>query len=217
MYRIVKRAFDVFLSVLVLIPLSPLLLLLMAFIRLETPGAPLFRQQRIGRNGAPFEIFKLRTMRIDTPHDTATCDLINPDQYITRVGRFLRKTSLDELPQLFNILRGDMSLIGPRPLVPGEGSIHQERMERGAYAVRPGMTGWAQVNGRDCVNAGRKAELDGYYAQHMSFYLDLKIVLYSVICVVTARGVREGATEFDEEIDEAQRASAKTDRKRSAS
>ncbi len=217
MYRIVKRVLDVIFSFVLLVILSPLLLLMMFLIRLETPGKALFRQQRIGLHGKPFEIYKLRTMRTDAPRDTATSALQNADSYITRVGRFLRKTSLDELPQLFNILRGDMSLIGPRPLVPGEGPIHQERMLRGAYGVRPGITGWAQVNGRDQVNAGKKAELDGYYVRHLGLWIDIRILFYSVVCVVTARGIQEGSPAYDDEVDEAKRTPRKADRNRPAS
>ena len=125
----------------------------------------------------------------------------NAETHITRVGRVLRKTSLDELPQLFNVLKGEMSLIGPRPLVPNEKDIHELRRQTGAYRVRPGITGWAQVNGRDCILPPDKARLDGYYADHMSLWLDLKIIVYSVICVLTARGVREGALPYDEDVD----------------
>lgn len=192
MYPIIKRGLDIVLSAVVLIVLAPVLLLLMLLIRLDSPGGPIFRQQRIGRYGIPFEILKLRTMRREAPRDVATSQLTDAHMHITRMGRFLRKTSLDELPQLINVLRGKMSLIGPRPLVPGEGSIHEERMESGAYNVRPGITGWAQVNGRDSVNAGKKAEMDAYYAANLCFMLDLRIVLMSVACVLTAEGIREG-------------------------
>jgi len=207
MYRCLKRGADVLLSLTGLLLLSPLFLLLSALIRLDSGGPAIFKQQRVGRHGRLFMVYKLRTMRQSTPSSVATSELENPVAYITRVGRILRKTSLDELPQLFNVLRGDMSLIGPRPLVPGEKDIHEARMERGAYDVRPGITGWAQVNGRDCVDPETKATLDAYYANSISLWLDLKIIAFSFLCVLTARGVREGATEFDEEIDERKRAS----------
>lgn len=206
MYRFVKRALDIVLSLLGLLLLLPLLLVLCVLIRLDSKGPAIFKQQRVGRGGSLFGIFKLRTMHVDTPRDVATSELSNAASHITRLGHILRKTSLDELPQLINVLRGDMSLIGPRPLVPGEKDIHEARLEKGAYDVRPGITGWAQVNGRDCVDPETKAELDAIYAHDLSLWLDVKIILFSVFCVLTARGVREGATKFDEEIDEQGRA-----------
>ena len=202
MYGYVKRGADALFSVIGLLLLSPLFLLLFVLIRLDSKGPAIFRQQRVGRNGRLFMVYKLRTMKESAPSSVATAELDNPVAYITRVGRVLRKTSLDELPQLVNVLRGDMSLIGPRPLVPGEKDIHEARAELGAYGVRPGITGWAQVNGRDCVNPPTKAALDAYYANNVSFWLDIKIIAFSFLCVLTARGVREGVTEFDEEIDE---------------
>lgn len=202
MYHIMKRIIDVVFAFLGLLFLSPLLIVILLVIRLDSKGSAIFCQQRVGLHGNLFVIYKLRTMRVTAPHNVATKDFVDADMHITRVGHILRKTSLDELPQLFNILLGDMSLIGPRPLVPSEVGIHEERLARGAYEVRPGITGWAQVNGRDCVDPITKAELDAFYAHHISFLLDLKILIFSVICVLTARGVREGATEFDEDIDE---------------
>ncbi|MCL1963898.1 MAG: sugar transferase [Firmicutes bacterium] len=193
MYHIVKRGMDFLLSLVGLLVCSPLLLALMLLIRADSKGAPVFRQQRVGRYGTLFEIYKLRTMRESAPHDVATSALADAGAHITRLGRFLRKTSLDELPQLVNVLRGDMSLVGPRPLVPGEGTIHEERMACGAYDVRPGITGWAQVNGRDKVNAGKKAQMDGFYAQRVSFAMDMRIILKSAVYVLTGRGIQEGA------------------------
>lgn len=207
MYRAVKRGIDIVCAAVGLLLLSPVFLLLIALIRLDSPGAAIFRQQRVGRHGRLFEVYKLRTMKTSAPANVATAELVDAGTHITRVGRILRRTSLDELPQLLNVLKGEMSLIGPRPLVPGEQGIHEARTACGAYDVRPGITGWAQVNGRDCVDAETKAELDGYYAQHVSAWLDAKIVIFSFLCVLTARGVREGATPFDEEIDERKRAS----------
>lgn len=201
MYAFFKRLLDVLLSLAALVLLSPLLLLLMLLVRMDSPGPALFRQKRVGRGERPFDIYKLRTMQVTAPHDVATCDLENAASHITRAGRVLRKTSLDELPQLLNVLKGEMSLIGPRPLVPGEKDIHELRRQTGAYRVRPGITGWAQVNGRDCVVPRDKARLDGYYAENLSLGLDVKIILFSVICVLTARGVREGAMPYDDEVD----------------
>jgi len=202
MYKIVKRALDFLISLLALLCLSPILLLLMLLIRLDSPGKAVFSQFRVGRDEKYFRIYKLRSMYTSAPKSVATAELQNAESHITRIGAILRKTSLDELPQLFNVLKGDMSLIGPRPLVPEEGEIHQLRSERNVYRVRPGITGWAQVNGRDCVKPLDKATLDAYYADHLSLSLDIKILIYSVLCVLTARGVREGATSFDEDIDE---------------
>lgn len=201
MYSFFKRLLDIVLSLTALIVLAPLLLVLALLVKLDSPGPALFKQKRVGRNEKLFDIYKFRSMYTSAPRDVATSELQNAESHITRVGRVLRKTSLDELPQLFNVLKGEMSLIGPRPLVPNEKDIHELRREKGAYRVRPGITGWAQVNGRDCVLPVDKARLDGYYADHMSLWLDLKIIVYSVICVLTARGVREGALPYDEDVD----------------
>ena len=201
MYSFFKRLLDIVLSLTALIVLAPLLLVLALLVKLDSPGPALFKQKRVGRNEKLFDIYKFRSMYTSAPRDVATCELQNAESHITRVGRVLRKTSLDELPQLFNVLKGEMSLIGPRPLVPNEKDIHELRREKGAYRVRPGITGWAQVNGRDCVLPVDKARLDGYYADHMSFGLDVKIIIFSVICVLTARGVREGALPYDEDVD----------------
>ncbi len=209
MYPLVKRILDIVLALSIMLVLLPLTLVLLLLIRIDSPGNPIFTQQRIGRHGLCFRIFKLRTMYTTAPHSTATAALEDSDSYITRVGRILRKTSLDELPQLINVLKGDMSIIGPRPLVPEEKEIHLLRKERNVYRVRPGITGWAQVNGRDCVKPLDKANLDAYYVEHLSFWLDVRVLIYSVFCVLTARGVREGATDFDEEIDEQNRAKRK--------
>ena len=201
MYSFFKRLLDIVLSLTALIVLAPLLLVLALLVKLDSPGPALFKQKRVGRNEKLFDIYKFRSMYTSAPRDVATSELQNAESHITRVGRVLRKTSLDELPQLFNVLKGEMSLIGPRPLVPNEKDIHELRREKGAYRVRPGITGWAQVNGRDCVLPVDKARLDGYYADHMSFGLDVKIIFFSVICVLTARGVREGALPYDEDVD----------------
>lgn len=201
MYSFFKRLLDIVLSLTALIVLAPLLLVLALLVKLDSPGPALFKQKRVGRNEKLFDIYKFRSMYTSAPRDVATSELQNAESHITRVGRVLRKTSLDELPQLFNVLKGEMSLIGPRPLVPNEKDIHELRREKGAYRVRPGITGWAQVNGRDCVLPADKARLDGYYADHISFGLDVKIIIFSVICVLTARGVREGALPYDEDVD----------------
>jgi len=205
-YPLVKRLLDVVLSIAGLVLFAPLMLAAAFLIRRDSPGPALFLQQRVGLHGKLFRIVKFRTMYTHVSPSVATSELRNPLACITRVGRVLRKSSIDELPQLFNVLRGEMSLIGPRPLVPEEKDIHGFRMAAGAYDVLPGVTGWAQVNGRDCVDARTKADLDGYYATHVSLGLDLLILLYSVLCVVTARGIQEGGGEPDDTPEEAPKA-----------
>lgn len=193
MYRYVKRLLDILISALALIILSPILLILMLLIRIDSPGSPVFSQTRIGKNAKPFTIYKLRTMKKTAPKSVATSELADATSHITRLGSFLRVASLDELPQFYNILRGDMSLVGPRPLVPEETGVHEQRLRLGAYTVCPGVTGWAQINGRDTLHAGKKAEMDAYYAQNVCFRLDMTILMKTVAYVLTARGIQEGA------------------------
>ena len=188
----IKRLLDVVLSACGLLVLSPLLLLLCLAIKLDSPGPVFFKQKRVGIHKSYFNILKFRTMRIDTPHDMPTHLLHDPEQYITRVGRFLRKTSLDELPQLFNIFKGEMSVVGPRPALWNQDDLVAERDKYGANGCVPGLTGYAQVNGRDELPIPRKAELDGYYAQHMGFVLDIKIILRTALNVVAHKGIVEG-------------------------
>ena len=163
-------------------------------IKLDSPGPVLFRQKRVGIHKTHFQILKFRTMRTDTPHDMPTHLLADPDQYITRVGRFLRKTSLDELPQLFNILKGDMAVVGPRPALWNQYDLLAERDRYGANDLRPGLTGWAQIHGRDELEIPDKARLDGYYVQHMSFGFDLRCIFGTVWSVLRSDGVVEGGT-----------------------
>lgn len=191
-YINIKRILDVILSGLSLVVLSPLLLLLALAVRLESKGPVLFRQKRAGKDNTYFYMLKFRTMKIDTPKDTPTHLLIDPEQYITRTGKFLRKTSLDELPQLLNIFAGEMSIIGPRPALWNQFDLMDARETYGANGIRPGLTGWAQINGRDRLLIAEKAKLDGEYCQELSFRFDLKIILYSVISVLKADGIREG-------------------------
>lgn len=193
MYRFTKRTLDIIVSFLALVILSPILLLLMLLIRLDSPGSPVFAQKRIGRHGKPFTVYKLRTMSKEAPKSVATGELENAHGYITRLGKFLRKTSLDELPQLVNIFIGNMSLVGPRPLVPEEVAVHEERMALGVYEFCPGITGWAQINGRDQVQPGMKAQLDAYYAENASLSLDARIIFKTAVYVLTAQGIQEGA------------------------
>ena len=189
-----KRILAIALSIGGLICFSWLYLVLILAIKLDSPGPVLFKQTRIGIHKKHFEIYKFRTMRIDTPHDMPTHMLRNPEQYITRVGRFLRKTSLDEIPQLFNILVGDMAIVGPRPALWKQFDLIEERDKYGANDVRPGLTGWAQINGRDELEIEEKARLDGYYVENLSFGLDVKCFLGTVKSVLNREGVVEGGT-----------------------
>ena len=174
--------------------LSWLYLILIVAIRLDSPGPIFFRQKRAGKNKSYFQILKFRTMRTDTPHDMPTHLLKDPDQFITRTGHFLRKTSLDELPQLWNILKGDMSVIGPRPALWNQEDLIRERDKYCANDIRPGLTGWAQIHGRDELEIKEKARLDGYYAKHLSFRLDVKCFLMTIGAVLRSDGVVEGGT-----------------------
>lgn len=192
--RFVKRGFDLLLSALVLIVLSPLLLILVIAIKLDSEGPVLFRQKRIGLNCSTFQILKFRTMRIDTPSDVPTHLLKDPNQYITRVGNFLRKTSLDELPQLWNIFLGQMSFVGPRPALWNQYDLIEARDLYRANAVRPGLTGWAQINGRDELEISEKARLDGEYVSRLGFLFDLKCFFGTFSYVLGRRGVVEGGT-----------------------
>lgn len=194
MYKKVKRIMDVSLSLLGLIILSPLFLLLIIAIKLDSKGPVLFKQKRVGIHKTYFNILKFRTMRIDTPKDTPTHMLSNPEQYITKVGRFLRRTSLDELPQIINILKGDMSIIGPRPALWNQDDLIAERDKYNANDVMPGLTGWAQVNGRDELEIPVKAKLDGEYVKHMGFRFDCICFLKTITSVLKNEGVVEGGT-----------------------
>ena len=195
MYRkFFKRALDILLSAAGTLVLSPLFLLISAAVKLEDHGPVFFSQQRIGSHRRPFRILKFRTMRVDTPHDTPTHLLENPEQWITRVGRVLRKTSLDELPQILQILTGRMSVVGPRPALWNQYDLIAEREKYGANDVTPGLTGWAQVNGRDSLEIEEKARLDGEYARELSFRLDVKIFFMTLVNVIRRQDVVEGGT-----------------------
>lgn len=187
-----KRLFDLVVSLFSLIILSPLFLFIIA-VNFFTPNCKVFfSHERRGRSGKPFKIYKFQTMRNDTPN-CATGELENPEQYITKFGAFLRKTSMDELPQLWNILKGDMSFVGPRPLISSEIRAHRLRLEYGVYRFRPGLTGWAQINGRDDISLMKKMKLDKEYCDKWSLKLDLIILLRSVGVVVKQKGYQEGA------------------------
>lgn len=194
MYRHIKRVTERFLALLGLVVLSPVFLVLIIAIKMDSKGPVLFKQKRVGIHKSYFNILKFRTMKIDTPKDVPTHMLANPQQYITRVGRFLRKTSLDELPQIINILKGEMSLIGPRPALWNQYDLIAERDLYDANDVLPGLTGWAQINGRDELEIPEKAKLDGYYVQHMSLALDMRCFFETFLSIAKHRGVVEGGT-----------------------
>lgn len=194
MYKFFKRTLDIVLSFIGMIVLSPFFLLLVLAIKLDSKGPVLFKQKRIGLHKKHFYILKFRTMRIDTPKDTPTHLLENPEQWITKVGKFLRKTSLDELPQIWNIFVGDMSIVGPRPALWNQYDLIEERDRYGANDVLPGLTGWAQIHGRDELPIAKKAELDGYYVQHLSFGLDVRCFFGTIKSVAKSEGVVEGGT-----------------------
>ena len=195
MYRnCVKRGLAIVLSLVGLLTLGWLLILLSIAIKLDSPGPVLFRQKRVGQGKSHFHILKFRTMRIDTPGDMPTHLLVNPEQYITRVGRFLRKTSLDELPQLFNILAGHMAIVGPRPALWNQFDLIAERDKYGANDIRPGLTGWAQINGRDELEIDVKARYDGEYVERMSLGFDIRCILGTITAVIRRDGVVEGGT-----------------------
>lgn len=195
MYGFLKRFFDIVLSLVAIIVFSWLLIIIAVAIVVEDKGNILFKQKRIGKNKKEFYIYKFRTMKVSTPKDVPTHLLDNPESYITKIGGFLRKTSLDELPQLFNILKGDMSIVGPRPALWNQFDLIALRDENGSNSVRPGLTGWAQVNGRDELPIDVKAGFDGEYIKKMGIIFDIKIILMTVVSVFTSKGVREGRNE----------------------
>lgn len=186
-----KRAFDFISSLIGTIILSPIILVVSIIIKCTSEGPILFSQRRIGKDNKEFKIYKFRTMRIDTPN-VATHLLENPDQWITPIGKFLRKTSLDELPQLFNILKGEMSVVGPRPALYNQDDLIQLRTEKGIHKLVPGLTGWAQINGRDELPIPEKVALDEEYVRIKGFWMDIKIIFLTVLSVAKSDGVVEG-------------------------
>lgn len=195
MYKSIKRVLDILISLAAIIALSWLFAIIAALIKLEDGGSVIFKQRRTGIHKKEFNIYKFRTMRADTPKDIPTHMLRDPQAYITRIGKFLRKSSLDELPQLFNILKGDMSIVGPRPALYNQYDLIEERDKYGANDILPGLTGWAQVNGRDELPIPVKASYDGEYVKRMSFLFDVRIIIKTVFSVFTADGVMEGENE----------------------
>ena len=189
-----KRMLDIILSGCGIVVLAPVYLILAIAIKVDDPGPVLFRQKRVGLHKSHFNIMKFRTMKMETPRDMPTHLLENPEQYITRVGKVLRKTSLDELPQIFQIFTGEMSIIGPRPALWNQFDLIEERDKYGANDVRPGLTGWAQINGRDELPIDVKARFDGEYVEKLSFAFDCKCFFGTIASVLKHEGVVEGGT-----------------------
>ncbi|AMB99866.1 capsular biosynthesis protein [Aerococcus urinaehominis] len=194
MYPFFKRLIDFILALLGLIVLSPVFLIIAIWIKLDSKGPVFFRQKRVGLNKSHFQIYKFRSMRTDTPDDMPTHLLNDPQAFITKSGRFLRKTSLDELPQIINILKGEMAVIGPRPALWNQYDLIAERDKYGANDVRPGLTGWAQINGRDELPIDIKARLDGQYIEQMGPIMDIKCFFGTIVSVFKSDGVVEGGT-----------------------
>ena len=192
--KCIKRLIDLILSLIGLIILSPVLIIISILIKIDSKGPVFFKQKRVGIHKKLFNIYKFRTMYIDTPKDMPTHLLNNPEAYITKVGKFLRKTSLDELPQLINIIKGEMAVIGPRPALYNQEDLIELRDRYKANDIRPGLTGWAQIHGRDELEIEEKAKLDGYYTEHISFLLDIKCFFLTITSVLKHEGVVEGGT-----------------------
>lgn len=194
LYINAKRIIDVLLAFVGILLLWPFLIIIALFIKLDSKGPIFFRQKRIGKGKSTFYILKFRTMKVDTPNDMPTHLLEDPDFFITSVGKILRKTSLDEFPQIFNILKGEMSIIGPRPALWNQKDLIQERDKYGANDVYPGLTGWAQINGRDELPIEIKAKLDGEYVKKIGVFMDIKCFFGTIISVIKSEGVVEGKT-----------------------
>ena len=189
-----KRLIDVVLSTIGIVVLALPMLVIVGVIKITDPGPALFKQKRVGKNKTHFYLYKFRSMKMSTPKDCPTHLLENPEQYITSIGKILRKSSLDELPQLFNILIGEMSIIGPRPALWNQYDLIEERDKYSANDIRPGLTGWAQINGRDELEIDVKAKLDGEYIEKMGFLFDCKCFLGTLTSVLKSEGVVEGGT-----------------------
>ncbi len=193
-----KRVFDLLIAGLMLVVIIPVFLITGMVIKFTSKGPVLFKQRRVGLCRNEFYILKFRTMYMDTPSNVPTHLLENPDRFITPVGKVLRKTSLDELPQIFNILKGDMSLVGPRPALYNQDDLIMLRERYGVHKMRPGLTGWAQVNGRDELEIPVKVEYDRYYVENWSVWLDIKIMFLTALNVVRRKGVVEGRREIEQ-------------------
>ncbi|WP_318246909.1 sugar transferase [Halobacillus litoralis] len=208
MYMKIKRLIDTILSLIGLIVLSPIYVILIIAIKFDSRGPVLFKQKRVGISKTHFNVLKFRTMRIDTPKDTPTHLLNSPDQYITKMGKFMRKTSLDELPQILNIFVGQMSIIGPRPALWNQHDLIAERDKYGANDVLPGLTGWAQINGRDELPIDVKAKLDGEYVEKISFRMDVKCFFGTIVSIVKSDGFVEGGTGVMKEVESSKESSS---------
>lgn len=193
MKKAFKRAIDLIFAVLMTIIISPVLLCVALAIKMTSQGPVIFKQRRIGKDGAEFNIYKFRSMYVNAPSNKATHLLDNPDKYITPVGKILRKTSLDELPQLFNIIKGEMSFVGPRPALYNQYDLINLRKTNGVHSMRPGITGWAQINGRDELAIPVKVQYDKYYIDNFTLWLDCKIVIRTFGSVLMSRGIVEGS------------------------
>lgn len=190
--RFGKRVLDVILAVIALAVFALPMLAAALWVRLDSKGPALFTQPRFGRNKKPFTVYKFRTMSVSAPSNMATNSFKNAGSYITRSGKIMRKLSIDELPQLFNVLKGDMSIVGPRPVVLSEISLIELRDQVNANSVKPGVTGWAQVNGRDELNDAVKSRMDGEYVRNFGFLMDLKCIALTIFAVLSIKGHREG-------------------------
>jgi O-antigen biosynthesis protein WbqP len=199
MYLIIKRAIDIILSLVGIIILLPLFLVLSIAIKADSRGNILFKQNRIGIYKTHFNILKFRTMKMNTPKDKPTHLLKNPELYITKLGKFLRTSSLDEIPQILNIFVGNMSIIGPRPALWNQYDLIRERDKYGANDIRPGLTGWAQINGRDVLSIEDKARLDGEYVQRIGFAMDMRVFVGTISNVLGRYGIVEGGTSTSED------------------
>ena len=196
-YLTVKRLLDFVLSLIGIVVLMPVFIIIGILIKVDSRGPVIFKQKRYGKNKEPFYIYKFRTMASDAPQNVATKVLNDSKKYITKIGAFLRRTSLDELPQLFNILLGQMTIVGPRPVVLKEENLIIARDLYGANDIKPGITGWAQINGRDLLSIEEKAKLDGYYVENMGFKMDMKCFFKTVKYVLNGEGILEGGDEID--------------------
>ncbi|AIQ70700.1 sugar transferase [Paenibacillus graminis] len=196
-YIVIKQIVDFMMALIGILLLWPFFLIIAVIIKLTSKGPVLFKQKRLGKHKREFYILKFRTMRTDTPSDMPTHLLQDPDFFITSVGKFLRKTSLDELPQIINILKGEMSIVGPRPALWNQYDLIVERDKYGSNDIKPGLTGWAQINGRDELSIEEKAKLDGEYTTNITFVFDIKVFVRTVLSVLKSDGVREGADDQD--------------------
>jgi len=200
--KYIKRVLGFLLSLLGIIILSPILLIICLAIKIDSKGPIIFKQKRVGKNKKYFSIYKFRTMKSETPKEMPTHLLNNPDAFITKVGKFLRKTSLDEIPQLFNILKGDMAVIGPRPALWNQYDLIAERDKYGVNEAQPGLTGLAQISGRDELEIPVKAQIDGKYTSNISFMMDVKCFVGTILSIVKSDGVVEGGTGTKKKADD---------------